>query len=948
MQPSSQQLLTCPTCGAALEETPGGGLGCMSCLLRAGIGSEEEVAQDSTSNAFEDGGRFGVYEIDRREDGSLYELGRGAMGVTYRATDTSLQRKVALKIIKIDFAARSADARERFMREARAAAALRHENIATIHQFGMRLETGQYFYAMELIEGETLNDRVRHAGPLDARTTIKIAQQVTSALAAAEKQGLVHRDLKPANLMLVSRDSETSNNKKLRVKIIDFGLAKAIHTATDPKSLTHGRFVGTPAFASPEQFEHSALDVRSDIYSLGETLWFALTGKTPFPRHSVEEIRRAQQSNVLPTEQLKAAHVPSRLRSLIESMLALEPASRPGTRELAARLQGCSPEARSARRMRVTLAAAAIALLVAVALATALLSFLRKAPARSLATAVEKSIAVLPFENLSEEKANAFFADGVQDEILTALSRIADLKVISRTSVMQYKSGAPRNLREIGQQLGVAHVVEGSVQRAANKVRVNAQLIDARNDAHLWAQTYDRDLADVFAIQSEIAKAIADQLQAKLSPNEKKAIEQAPTTDLAAFDLYSRAKSLLLTAGFSATQDPDRRKAIELLDEAVKRDSSFFVAYCLLAGTHEDLYAVSGSDHTPTRLALAEAALQAAARLRPDAAETHLARANYLYYGLRDYAGALAELEIARRALPNDPRLFELTGYILRRRGQQEEGLRNLERAVELDPRNFITLQQIALSYQNLGRYAEGIAALDRALAIVPDNVETLANRGLYYMCWKADTQPLHQTIDAILAQGPGAIASAADIWFLCALAERNPAAAERALVALGDNPCFNEGTIILSRSFGEGLLARMTKDEARARTAFEAARAQQEKIVQAQLDYGPALCVLGLIDAALGRKDLALDEGRRAIALTPLEKDVINGTYVLQYFAITAAWAGEKELALQQLETGLRAPAASLMLSYGALKLYPLWDPLRGDPRFEKIVESLAPKEGH
>ena len=248
----------------------------------------------------------------------------------------------------------------------------------------------------------------------------------------------------------------------------------------------------------------------------------------------------------------------------------------------------------------------------------------------------------------------------------------------------------------------------------------------------------------------------------------------------------------------------------------------------------------------------------------------------------------------------------------------------NLQRAVELDPRNFYTLQQIALSYQDLGRYAEAIAALDRALAIVPDNVETRANRGLFYLFWKADTRPLHQTIDAILAQGPGAIASAADTWFFCALAERDPAAAERALVALGDNPCWSESAIILSHSFGEGLLARMTKDEARARTAFEAARAQQEKIVQAQPDYGPALCVLGLIDAALGRKDLALDEGRRAIALTPVEKDVINGSRVLQYFAITAAWAGDKELALQQLEAGLRAPVASVDAELRCLKTVP------------------------
>jgi len=561
------------------------------------------------------------------------------------------------------------------------------------------------------------------------------------------------------------------------------------------------------------------------------------------------------------------------------------------------------------------------------------------------AVAIEsKSIAVLPFENLSEEKANAYFADGMQDEILINLARIADLKVISRTSVMQYKTDAQRNLREIGQQLGVAFLLEGRVQRAANRVRVNAQLIDSRNDANVWAQTYDRDLADVFAIQSEIAKAIAKQLQAKLSPNEKKAIEQPPTTDLAAFDLYSRAKSLLLKADFSVTSGPDVRKAIELFDEAVKRDPSFFDAYCQLAYAHEYLYGLTGSDHTPARLALAEAAVQAATRLRPDAAETHLARAQYLYYGLRDYAGALAQLEIARRGLPNDPRLVEVTGYILRRRGQQEEGLQNLRRAAELDPRNFVTLQQIALSYQFLGRYADSIAALDRALAIVPDNL-TLALRGLFYFCWKADTRPPLQTIDAILAQTPSAIAGSADIWFLCALAERDPAAAERALVAVGDNPCWAEGVINLSRSFGEGMLARMVKDEARARTAFEAARAQQEKIVQAQPDYGPALCVLGLIDAALGRKDLALDAGRRAIALTPVEKDVNNGSRVLQYFAITAAWAGEKELALQQLEAGLRAPDASQMLSYGALKLLPFWDPLRGDPRFEKIVESLAPK---
>src|SRR6476619_5773837 len=293
MQPAAPEVSICPNCGGVLEKTPSGGLGCMSCLLRAGIGSEEETVHDSTPNAFDNGKHFGVYDSDRREDGSLYELGSGAMGLTYRATDTSLQRKVALKIIKTDIAEQSADARERFMREARSAAALRHENIATVYQFGMCVETGEYFYAMELIEGETLDERVHRAGPLDACSTVKIAQQVTSALAAAEKQGLVHRDLKPANLMLVVAESDANESGPGRaetlVKVIDFGVAKALAEKPDAMGLTHGGFVGTPAFASPEQFTNARVDVRSDIYSLGATLWYLLTGHRTFEGATIDQ-----------------------------------------------------------------------------------------------------------------------------------------------------------------------------------------------------------------------------------------------------------------------------------------------------------------------------------------------------------------------------------------------------------------------------------------------------------------------------------------------------------------------------------------------------------------------------------------------------------------------------------------------------------------------------------
>jgi serine/threonine-protein kinase len=554
----------------------------------------------------------------------------------------------------------------------------------------------------------------------------------------------------------------------------------------------------------------------------------------------------------------------------------------------------------------------------------------------------EKSVAVLPFENLSRDPDNAFFTDGVQDQILTALSKVADLKVISRTSVMQYKTGQPRNLREIAQQLGVTHILEGSVQRAGNKVRVNAQLINARTDAHEWAENYDRPIDDVFAIQSEIAKAIADQLQARISPNEKAAIEKPATTDLAAFDLYNRARSLVLTTSFGGTSGPNLRQAVELLEQALARDPSFFLAQCQLANTHGYLYFL-GIDHTPERLAATKAAVDAAVRLQPDAGEAHLARAELLYRGYLDYDGALAELALARKTLPNDPRVFELTGYIARRRGHAQEGLRNLQRAAELDPRNFFILQQIALSDFSVRRYADAAMVLDRALTIKPDDVDTKLVRAALALDEKAQTQPLHQALAEIRAQGPEAIAKVADSWLLCALAERDATAAEAALVALGDN-VFGGNAVLFHRDFGEGLIARMTKDATRAQAAFTRAHIAQEKIVAQQPDYGPPLCILGLIDAGLGRKEEALREGRRAMGLVPVEKDAFNGAQMIECFALIAAWVGEKDLACEYLAKAISLPAGAFD-SYGALKLLPYWDPLRGDPRFEKIVQSLAPK---
>jgi TolB-like protein/class 3 adenylate cyclase/Flp pilus assembly protein TadD len=566
-------------------------------------------------------------------------------------------------------------------------------------------------------------------------------------------------------------------------------------------------------------------------------------------------------------------------------------------------------------------------------------SALSEATATSWPTAIpDKSIAVLPFENLSDEKENAYFADGVQDEILTGLAKVADLKVISRTSVMQYESGIAHNLREVAKELGVAHLLGGSVQRAGGRVRVSAQLTDARTDTQLWAERYDRDVADVFAIESEVAGKIIAQLKSKLSPEEKAAIEERPTADLPAYDLYAHAKTLNDNALNGTSKD--LFEAVRLLDEAVKRDPSFFLAYYQLARTHDQLYFL-GFDHTPARLALAEAAIQAAFRLRPDAGEAHLARAGNLYRGYLDYEGALAELEIAGRTLPNDPRLFELKGYIERRQGRWEESTRNLERAIDLDPRNFSILQQIAISYQSFRRYGEETSVLNRALTIVPDDVITKVALASVQFYWKADTRPLHQTIDSIRATNPDAVPHIAEDWLNCALAERDVAAATDALNAWGTTPV-RDYAVQLNRPLMEGVIARMTKDQAKARSAFTAARAEQEKAVQAQPNYGPPLCVLGLIDAALGRKEEALREGRRAVELLPVEKDPIFGAPMIAYLAMIAAWAGDKDLACEQLAIAIRPPST---VSYGQLKLMPFWDPLRGDPRFEKIVASLAPK---
>ena len=559
----------------------------------------------------------------------------------------------------------------------------------------------------------------------------------------------------------------------------------------------------------------------------------------------------------------------------------------------------------------------------------------------SNAAGKQNSIAVLPFENLSDNKDDEFFADGVQDDVLTKLARISELKVISHTSVMHYRGN--QDPRKIGRALGVLHLLDGTVRRYGGKVHVNARLVNARTGTHVWAEEYDRDLNEVFAIEAEMAQSVARQLGAKISADETTAMEERPTKDLIAYDFYVHAAPLIEESlYYGLNSETNLFKAVELLNQAIAQDPTFLLAYCQLARAHDAIY-WNALDHTRGRLELAKSAVNSALRLNPDSGEAHFASALHFYYGYLDYDRARDELAVALRTLPNNARIFELNGYIDRRQGHWNDALRNLERAVELDPRNDDIFFGTGFTYLCARDYKRAREIADRALALPTKN-----NYAQLLPVWidfheQADTRPWHAVLEKILAENPASARDLTRARFFVSLYERDPVAAERALATL-DYPVMNArgiGTVKFSPTYARGLVARMKGDAAGADAAFRAARAQQEEAVRTAPDDASKLCFLGLIDASLGRKKEALREGLRAVELLPSTKDALNGTEVLYFYAVICAWTGERDQAIQQLQTLARLPAG---ISYGEIRLDPFWDPLRGDPRFEKIVASLAP----
>src|SRR6266536_685622 len=690
----------CSTCGGPLNAKGN----CLTCLLRAGL---EESGIEAKSNA---SFVFGDFEIAQREDGALWELGHGAMGITYLAMDSVLHRKVALKVIDVPAAARGSHAvRERFLREARAAAALRHPNVAAVFQFGASPGSSHCYYAMELVEGETLEARVCKDGPLNAKLVLEIAIQITRALKAAAAEGLIHRDLKPANIML-------SGTTELEVKVIDFGLAKAIaHAGGEMDQMREG-FVGTPNFASPEQFESGPVDVRSDIYSLGTTLWFALTGKTPFAGRNIEEIRLAQKLAALPTEQLKAAHVPPFLRSLLKSMLALEPAGRPGVHELAARLRGRSGQASNVRRIRFAIASTVVLILGASAFF--IFHSLRRHPVAvesvSNPAVLEKSVAVLPFDNQNRDPDIDYLSDGITESIIHSLSQLSQLKVMARSTVFQYK-GKEVDPRKVGHDLGVGAVVMGRLLQQGDNVTIQTELVNVSDGTEVWGQQYKRKVADVFAVQEEIAKEISEKLRLKLSGAERQKLAKRPTENLKAFQYYMQG----LSFAQRRTRE-DLLTAISYYDRAIEEDRNYALAYAGFADAYANLGAygyiapIDGTRKT-------EKAAREAVALDENLAEAHAALA------LANIAFAPSNFQLGdrelRRAIELSPSLalaHSYLGFSLVRQGRLDESLEEMLKARELDPLSPIIARQAAMPYHLKRDYPRALELLRQANELGP------------------------------------------------------------------------------------------------------------------------------------------------------------------------------------------------------------------------------------
>jgi TolB-like protein/tetratricopeptide (TPR) repeat protein len=868
----------------------------------------------------------------------------------------------------------------RFLREARAAAKVRHSNVASVFHLGRSGEN--YFYAMEFVEGETLEKLIKRSGRVEVKLALEIATQVAAGLAAIQEQNLVHRDIKPTNIIVKLKDGD-----RVTAKIIDLGLAKTVGDSNSESAISvSGGFAGTPEFASPEQFMGVGVDIRSDLYSLGVTLWDMLSGQTPF-RGCPSEVMYQHQRAPLPLEQVKG--VPQPVVALLEVLLEKDPARRfrnpiellnalpkvsdavkarrtitnQSLREIADQRLGPSGKAIeiltnlreviATRRLHLILWAALVLLVGGGAILAVSIFFGPKSfppqASRSSSPAIiapEKSIAVLPFESLSENKSDTYFADGVQDEILSNLAKVSELRVISRTSVMTYRPGGNRNLRSIATALDVARVLEGTVRRDGNRVRITTELIDAETDRTLWSESYDRDLTDIFAIQSEIAQTIVAKLSIRLSPEEKRDIQEKPTENLEAYDLYVQGKASITNSVLSLYIGDIRQSfldAIALLEKATRLDSNFVLAYCQIAKADDWLY-VLDLDNTPQRRLHGDAAVDAALRLKPNLPEPHLTAAFHLYICYRDYQRARVHITIAKEALPNSAEAFALDGYLDRRQGHWAESTRALERAIKLDPKNPEILNQLGANYEYLRQYRDNERIADRLIALKPEE-PILKVRTEISLDEKGDLTGMRANLEKLRSTMKD---SEQIFWslFEVLVYSRDWTSAKELVKSrsMEEVPFgFGYDSVMVPRVCVEIQIAKYQGEHPEMDPEFLAGRNQLLQKVDANPEDPKLLAVVGLIEAYLGRKQEAIQQAKRAVEMLPVSKDAVDAPALVENLAAVYALTNEPDLAFQLLDVSVKTPGG---VTYGNLKLNPDWDSLRSDPRFDGLLVQLAPKE--
>ncbi len=879
-------------------------------------------------------------------------IGVGGMGEVYLARDERLGRKAALKLLP-DTLTTDETQLSRFKNEARSASGLNHPNILTVYEIGT--EGNRQFIATEFIEGITLRALLAR-GRMNLHAALEIAVQVASALAAAHEAGVVHRDIKPENIML---------RPDGYAKVLDFGIAKLTeqrlasndHTGETTAALQtrQGLVLGTARYMSPEQARGQKVDARSDIWSLGVVLYEMVGGSPPFRGETPSDCIASILTTEPPPLSAVLSDVPPQLESILQKALRKNSDERYQTiKEMLADLrnlkggleaQDSRPQTKARaesivskikRHKRGVLLTLAAALLAAAVVAR---SFFFVAPAP---LANEKSIALLPFENLSEEKSNAYFVDGIQDEILTRLSKIADLKVISRTSTERYKKTSQK-LSEIANQLGVANLLEGSVQKTNDQVRINVQLIRAANDSHLWAETFDRKLTDIFSVESEVAKAIADQLRAKLTGQEEQVIAAKPTDNVEAYDAYLRGLAYTLKTFHTPANLLGAQK---YLREAVRLDPKFALSWALLSYVDARGYLTTNLQPTVALREEARQAAETALTLQPNLGEAVVAKGYYHSACLKDYDTAVRYYEQARQFLPNSSRIPEFLAYVERRRGQWDRSESYFNEAERLDPRNVFLLTQHAISYIYLRRFPEGLRKLDQVLDIIPDDMDTLVQKAAI-----AQAEGDLTRASALLAPlNPGASnASALETQVYQAILERRTSQIIPRLKEILAKPDPALGNTIGEVRSWLGWAQEVAGDHAAAQQSWRQARSELEPFLKEQPENYFLIEDLALTNMRLGDKAAALALAERAMAVIPMEKDAADGPGAIEILARVAARMGEPDRAIAALQRLLsipyEGPLAGIPLTPALLRLDPMFDPLRNDPRFQKLAASHVPK---